>query len=162
MPEQFKSWKLSVERLCAASVVDWHEAARLVAEIATRSTDETLRQAAAQAIPILRNVALDGVAHATTEAARRRLMILLVVLHEMTAPRFGRRDAAPKPPNAEERARKALGLPLGRPLVCAEIHQAFRRAAKSMHPDAGGSEDAFLELIAAQDVLLHPGNHKGE
>ncbi|MGH6717165.1 MAG: J domain-containing protein, partial [Bradyrhizobium sp.] len=64
--------------------------------------------------------------------------------------------------NAEERARKALGLPLGRPLVCAEIHRAFRRAAKSMHPDAGGSEQAFRELIAAQDVLLHPGNHKGE
>src|SRR5512146_79763 len=100
MPEQIKSWKLSVERLCATSVVDWHEAARLVAEIATRSADETLRQAAAQAIPILRNV-----------------------LHEMAVPRFGRRDAAPKPPNAEERARKALGLPLGRPLVCAEIHQ---------------------------------------
>ena len=64
------------------------------------------------------------------------------------------------PLTAEERARKLLQLPLGSSLAVAEIRQAFRRAAKSMHPDAGGSEEAFRDLIAAQDVLMHPGAHK--
>jgi hypothetical protein len=43
-----------------------------------------------------------------------------------------------------------LGLPLGRPLLAA----AFKRTAKHVHPDAGGSDHAFRELCAARDVLM--------
>jgi curved DNA-binding protein CbpA len=45
-------------------------------------------------------------------------------------------------------------LPLGRPLSGAEIHRAYKRAAKRAHPDAGGSAREFLELSAARDVLM--------
>jgi hypothetical protein len=162
MIEQLKSWKLSVERLLSAAEVDWQEAARLAAEIAGKATDAMLRQAATQAIPILRSAAQSGSDHSVTLGARRRLGILLDVLQELSLPRFGMRSVLPKRLTAEERARKLLNLPLGKSLAVAEIRQAFRRAAKSVHPDAGGSEEAFLELIAAQDVLMHPGAHKGE
>ena len=114
------------------------------------------------AIPIVRSVAQSGGDHTVKLGARRRLGILLDVLQELSLPRFGMRSAFPKRLTAEERARKLLNLPLGKSLAVTEIHQAFRRVAKSVHPDAGGSEEAFLELIAAQDVLMHPGAHKGE
>jgi len=160
--EQLISWKLAVERLLSAVTVDWREAVRLASEIAGRSADQTLRHAATQTIPILRNALLDGTDHATTEAARRRLGVLLDVLHELTTPRFGRRDARPKALSPEQRARRVLDLPLEGPLTVADIHRAFRRAAKGVHPDAGGSEQAFREVTAAHDVLMHPGAHKGE
>ena len=76
------------------------------------------------------------------------------MLHDLTMPKFGKRDAAPKLLTVEERARKMLGLPLGRHLAGVEIDRAFRHAAKTMHPDAGGSEAAFLELAAARDELM--------
>ena len=47
-----------------------------------------------------------------------------------------------------------LGLPLGGRLAATEIHQAFRRTAKRVHPDAGGSQHAFLALAAARDALM--------
>jgi DnaJ-class molecular chaperone len=79
----------------------------------------------------------------------------------LTAPRFGRRKAGPaKQLTNEERARKTLGLPLAVQLTCDEIQQAYRRLAKSAHPDRGGSAEAFLDLAAARDVLIHPGAHK--
>lgn len=160
--EQFISWRLAVERLLSAAPVDWREAVRLTSEISGRSTDQTLQHAATQAIPILRNALLDGTDHATREAARRRLGILLDVLHELTTPRFGRRDARLKALSPEQRARRVLDLPLDGQLTVADIHRAFRRAAKGVHPDAGGSEQAFLEVSTAYDVLIHPGAHKGE
>jgi hypothetical protein len=39
-------------------------------------------------------------------------------------------------------------------LPATEIHRAFKRAAKTAHPDGGGSEGAFLELSAARDALM--------
>jgi hypothetical protein len=156
MNEQFKSWKLSIERLLSGAGVDWHEAARLAAEIAGKASDATLRQAAAQALPVLRNAAHGTSDHGVEQGAKRRLGVMADVLQDLTAPRFGTRSAAPKPLTAEQRARKLLDLPPGTQLTVTEIRQAFRRAAKSLHPDAGGSEQAFLELIAAQDVLMHP------
>ena len=162
MIEQFKSWRVSLERLVSAPNVDWDEAVRLAVEIATRSTDPLVRHAAEQAIPILRNAAQSTADHGVRQAARRRLGVAIDVLQEVTAPRFGQREAMPKSLSAEERARRVLDLPLDTQLTVPDIHRAFRRAAKLMHPDAGGSEQAFLELIAAQDVLMHPGNHKGE
>ena len=160
MIEQLKPWKMSIERLFSAGEIDWHEAARLTAEIAGKATDELLRRAATQAIPILRNAAQGGADPCVILGAKRRLVVLLDVVQELATPRFGMRGARPKPLTAEERARKLLQLPLGSSLAVAEIRQAFRRAAKSMHPDAGGSEEAFRDLIAAQDVLIHPGAHK--
>ena len=54
----------------------------------------------------------------------------------------------------EERYRQLLGLPFGRYLPATEIHRAFKRAAKTAHPDGGGSAGAFLELSAARDALM--------
>ncbi|WFU43040.1 J domain-containing protein [Bradyrhizobium sp. CB82] len=160
MMDRIESWKLALERLRTAHTVDWDEAGRLAAEIARVSTDTTLRQAAEQAIPILRQAAHDGEAHDITVAAQRRLGVVLEVIHGLTAPRFGRRNAPPKKLTSEERARRTLGLPLAVQLTCDDIHQAYRRLAKTMHPDRGGSEQAFLDLAAARDVLIHPGAHK--
>jgi hypothetical protein len=153
MPQTTLYFK-AVERLLQADHIDWAEAAELVGEIARDSAEVTLRQAASQALPILRSAAHHGADHTTHDAARRRLVVVLDVLFELTTPRFGRRGAAPKPLSAEQRARKLLGLPIDGPLSGPEIHGAFRRAAKVMHPDAGGSEGAFRELAAAQEMLM--------
>ncbi|PIT03276.1 molecular chaperone DnaJ [Bradyrhizobium nitroreducens] len=153
------SWKLALERLRSAQSADFAEAGRLVAEIARMSTDTMLRQAAEQALPVLRQ-AVDNHDHGVTLAAQRRLAVVLEVVHDLTAPRFGRRNAMPKQLSTEDRARKLLGLPLSVQLTCEDINQAYRRAAKGMHPDHGGSAQAFIDLAAARDVLIHPGAHK--
>ncbi|PDT89930.1 molecular chaperone DnaJ [Bradyrhizobium sp. Y36] len=153
------SWKLALERLRSAQSADFAEAGRLVAEIARMSTDTMLRQAAEQALPVLRQ-AIDNHDHGVTLAAQRRLAVVLEVVHDLTAPRFGRRNAMPKQLSTEDRARKLLGLPLSVQLTCEDINQAYRRAAKGMHPDRGGSTQAFIDLAAARDVLIHPGAHK--
>jgi curved DNA-binding protein CbpA len=75
----------------------------------------------------------------------------------LTLPRFGKRDAAPASLSAEEHYRQLLGLPLDRRLSAPEIHRAFKRAAKTAHPDAGGDAQAFLELSAARDALMKQG-----
>lgn len=159
MMERLESWKLALERLRPARSADWAEAGRLVGEIARMSVDATLRQAAEQALPVLRQ-ALDNDDRSVALAAQRRLGVVLDVVHELTAPRFGRRNAMPKKLSREDRARKMLGLPLAVQLTCADINQAYRRAAKGMHPDHGGSADAFIDLAAARDLLIHPGAHK--
>jgi hypothetical protein len=153
------SWKLALERLRSAQSADFAEAGRLVAEIARTSTDTMLRQAAEQALPVLRQAAGND-DHGVTLAAQRRLGVVLDVVHDLTAPRFGRRNAMPKKLSTEDRARKMLGLPLAVQLTCEDINQAYRRAAKGLHPDHGGSAQAFIDLAAARDVLIHPGAHK--
>lgn len=159
MMERLESWKLALERLRSAQSADWAEAARLVAEIARMSTDLTLRQAAEQALPVLRQ-AVDNDDHSVTLAAQRRVGVVLEVMHDLSAPRFGRRNAMPKKLSSEDRARKMLGLPLAVQLTCEDINRAYRRAAKDMHPDHGGSTEAFIDLAAARDILIHPGAHK--
>ena len=57
MDRQLMEWKLGVEALWSAATLDYREAERLAADIATASTDPTLRPAAAQALPSLRNAA---------------------------------------------------------------------------------------------------------
>lgn len=160
MTEQLKHWKMSVERLLSVGEIDWQEGSRLVTEIACSTADALLRQAATQAIPILRNAAQGGTDPGVALGARRRLLVLLDVLQQLATPRFGMRRARPKPLTAEEHARKLLRLPLGKSLAIPEIRQAFRRAAKMVHPDMGGSEEAFRELIAAQEMLMHRGAYK--
>ncbi len=148
------AWKAAIERLLQANPIDWRDAVALVDDIARLSVEPTLRQAATQALPILRSAAGFGADTITHDAARRRLIIVLDVLIELTTPRFGRRGAQPKPLTPDQHARKLLGLPISGALSAPEIHGAFRRAAKTMHPDAGGSEQAFRELVAAQDELM--------
>ncbi|MGC2082622.1 MAG: J domain-containing protein [Bradyrhizobium sp.] len=147
------AWKSAIERLLQANPTDWRDAAALVDDIARLSAEPTLRQAATQALPILRSAAGFGADAITHDAARRRLIVVLDVLIELTMPRFGRRGARPKPLTADQHARQLLGLPIDGALSAPEIRSAFRRAAKIMHPDAGGSEQAFRELVAAQDEL---------
>ncbi len=160
MIERIESWKLALERLRSVQSVDWSEAGRLAAEIARLASDVTLRQAAELAIPILRQAALDDDDRDVIVAAQRRLGVILEVVNGLTAPRFGRRAAQPKKLTSEDRARRTLGLPLAVQLTCEDINQAYRRAAKGMHPDHGGSAQAFIDLAAARDVLIHPGAHK--
>jgi hypothetical protein len=159
MMERLESWKLALERLRSAGDADWAEAGRLVAEIARMSTDATLRQAAEQALPVLRQAA-DNDDRSITLAAQRRIGVILEVVHDLTAPRFGRRNARPKKLSSEDRARRMLGLPLAVQLTCEDINQAYRRAAKGTHPDQGGNAQAFIELAAARDMLIHPGAYK--
>ena len=159
MDTQLFEWKLGLERIWSAAAPDHHAAACLAAEIAGAAKEATLRWAAAQALPILRSAANEDAA--TQEAALRRLGVVREVLHTLTTPKFGKRDLEPRLPTPEERRRQILGLPFDRGLTLAEIHRAFKRAAKTAHPDAGGNAQAFLELTAARDALMHPGAKKG-
>ena len=84
----------------------------------------------------------------------RRLGVIGDVLHALGTQRFGKRGIDPKPLAPGERYRQMLGLPLGRRLTGPEIHQAYKRAAKTAHPDAGGNARDFLELSAARDALM--------
>jgi hypothetical protein len=159
MMDRLEFWKPALERLRSGQSADWLEAGRLVAEIARVSTDTMLRQAAEQALPVLRQ-AVDNDDHGVTLAAQRRISVIVDVIHDLAAPRFGRRNGLPKQLSIEDRARKVLGLPLAVQLTCDDINQAYRRAAKGMHPDQGGSAQAFIDLAAARDILIHPGAHK--
>ena len=87
------------------------------------------------------------------DAARRRLSLVRDALHAAAAPPFGRRGVVEKV-TPEDRHRQMLGLPLHRRLASAEIHQAFKRAAKIMHPDVGGDARQFQELSAAREALM--------
>lgn len=154
MDPHIRHWKVAIERFCAASDPDYREIAKMVAEIATTEIDETLRHAAAQVLPILRQAALKSADRRTRSMALRRLGIVSDALHMLSAPQFGRRGLTPKPLTQDERYRQLLGLPFGRHLAATEIQQAFKRAAKTVHPDGGGNGAAFLELAAARDALI--------
>jgi len=122
MDRQLSEWKLGVERIWSAAAPDYHEAARLVADIARASEETILRQAATQASPILRNASANNAGPITREAARRRLGVIRDVLHTLSTQQFGRRQIDPKPLAPGERYRQMLGLPIGRRLSGPEIH----------------------------------------
>ena len=105
-------------------------------------------------MPILRSALQEGADRTITDAARRRLGILRDTLHDLATPRFGRRSFVAKPMTQDECYRQMLGLPFGCRLAAAEIHRGYKRAAKTVHPDAGGSAQAFLDLTAARDALM--------
>jgi hypothetical protein len=153
MQTQARTWKREVDRLWSAPALDYRKAAQLVAEIA-RSEEARLRQAAAQALPNLRQASQKGANRGAMNLAHRRLGIVRDVLHALDAPRFGRRRGAEEPADPDEDHRRRLGLPLGCRLYGPEIHRAYKRAAKKVHPDAGGSERDFLDLSAARDALM--------
>ena len=110
------------------------------------------------AVALPPNATLWSADDAAREAARRRLGVIRDALHAQSTPRFGRREGTvSQPPTADEHYRKLLGLPLDQRLNAPEIHRAFKRAAKAVHPDAGGDTQAFLELAAARDALMKHG-----
>ena len=154
MDRQLPEWKLALERIWSAAAPDYHAAACLAADIANASEQTMLRQAATQALPILRSASAEDADQRTREAARRRLGVIRDVLHGLTTPRFGKRQTLSKSLSPEECYRQLLGLPLGRRLSGVEIHRAYKRVAKRAHTDAGGSAREFLELSAARDALM--------
>jgi MoaA/NifB/PqqE/SkfB family radical SAM enzyme len=54
----------------------------------------------------------------------------------------------------DQEHRKALDLPMEGDLDPAEIKAAFRRLAKTAHPDAGGSDEHYRRIAEARDALL--------
>jgi hypothetical protein len=154
MDRQFTSWKLAVDRFWSATAPDYREAARVVMEIASHGSEPSLRQAAMQALPSLRNAMLKSADRGAKDLARRRLSFVRDALHVLTAPRFGKRGTQQPVLTPQEHYRQMLGLPLGRRLAAAEIHQAYKRAAKTAHPDGGGNGQEFRELSAARDALM--------
>jgi hypothetical protein len=154
MDRKLWEWKFGVERIWSAAAPDYDEAARLAADMANASVEAILRQAATQALPILRSASSEDADQSTTDAARRRLGVVREALHELTTPQFGKRQTAVKVLTPGECYRQLLGLPLGPRLSRAEIHRAWKRVAKTAHPDAGGSAREFLELSAARDALM--------
>lgn len=154
MDRRLTELKFDLDRIWSAHAPDFGEAVRLAQQIAALSEDDALRQAASQALPILRCAAEAGAEHATCVAARRRLGVVRDVLAALSTPQFGRRNATPKLLTAEERSRALLGLPLDRRLSEGEIHRAYKLLAKRAHPDAGGSAEDFLEISAAHEALL--------
>lgn len=54
----------------------------------------------------------------------------------------------------EQEHRETLNLPLAGPLQPAEINSAFRRLAKTAHPDAGGTSEDYHRITEARDALL--------
>jgi hypothetical protein len=154
MDERLSDWKHGVERLLAEADPDYSAALLIAEAIAGSDTTPTLKHAASQALPSFRNASLDEADGGTKAVARRRLGIIHDVLHSLTFPRFGKRGTAPKLLTPEQRHRQMLGLPFDRRLSAPEIHQAFKHAAKTAHPDAGGSAGEFLEIAAARDALI--------
>jgi hypothetical protein len=54
----------------------------------------------------------------------------------------------------EEELRETLNLPIEGALKPSEINAAFRRLAKTAHPDAGGTNEEYRRISEARDVLL--------
>ena len=54
----------------------------------------------------------------------------------------------------DRRLRKVLDLPMQGALEPSQIRRAFRRLAKSAHPDAGGSDELYRRIAQARDALL--------
>ncbi|MEA2820189.1 MAG: hypothetical protein QOJ86_2193 [Bradyrhizobium sp.] len=151
MELQQKQWKRDADRLWSASPFDVRQAAALAAEIARHGADERLRQAAAQALPSLRGACLKTSDEMSCNVARRRFGAIRDALHVLDAPRFGKRAAVPE---GEQQHRRLLGLPPEWQLSDPEIQQGYKRAAKRLHPDAGGSVREFTDLSAARDALM--------
>ncbi len=53
-----------------------------------------------------------------------------------------------------EEYRTVLALPLSGTLEITQIKSAYRKAAKKAHPDAGGTQEMFLQIKEAHDILL--------
>jgi hypothetical protein len=54
----------------------------------------------------------------------------------------------------DEEQREILNLPMEGALEPSQINAAFRRQAKTAHPDAGGSDEHYRRIAEARDALL--------
>ncbi len=54
----------------------------------------------------------------------------------------------------EREPREILNLPADGALEASDINAAFRRLAKTAHPDAGGSDELYRRIAQARDALL--------
>jgi hypothetical protein len=64
MEKQLAEWKAEIEHVWSAHTPDYGEAVRIAMHIAAAAEEELLRQAASQALPILRAAAhADAAAH---------------------------------------------------------------------------------------------------
>ena len=57
-------------------------------------------------------------------------------------------------PEDEQDYREVLNLPMKGALQPSEINSAFRRLAKTAHPDAGGTSEEYHRITEARDALL--------
>jgi hypothetical protein len=57
-------------------------------------------------------------------------------------------------PGDEREPREILDLPADGALKPSDINAAFRRLAKTAHPDAGGSDELYRRIAQARDALL--------
>ena len=153
MDRQLTTWKALADRFWQATSPDYREATQLTAEIASAS-DDALRHAAMAALPSLRNALARRADRSARDLAARRFSVVRDRLHTLTAPRFGRRGGDTRPLTPQERNRQLLGLPLGRHISAPEIQQAYKRVAKTLHPDGGGSAREFVGLLEARDALM--------
>jgi hypothetical protein len=53
-----------------------------------------------------------------------------------------------------EEHRETLSLPMEGTLTRSEISAAFRKLAKTAHPDAGGSDETYRRIVEARDALM--------
>src|ERR1700743_3615644 len=139
MDRQLPTWKALADRFWSAAAPDYREAAQLTAEIASAG-DDALRQPQRQPSPSLRNALAPRADRSARDLAKRRFSLVRDRLHVLSAPRFGKRGVDI--------------LPFGRDLSAPEIQQAYKRAARTMHPDGGGSVREFVSLLAARDALM--------
>jgi hypothetical protein len=54
----------------------------------------------------------------------------------------------------DRESREILDLPADGALEASDINAAFRRLAKTAHPDAGGSDELYRRIAEARDALL--------
>jgi hypothetical protein len=153
MDRQLTAWKARADRFWSTAAPDYREAAQLTAEVASAS-DDALRHAAMQALPSLRNAMRKRADRSARDLAKRRSSLVRDRLHVLIAPRFGKRGLDAEPLTPQQHHRQLLGLPFGRHLSAPEIQQAYKRAAKTLHPDGGGSVREFVSLLAARDALM--------
>jgi hypothetical protein len=76
------------------------------------------------------------------------------LLEKLTKTKFGRFGALDP---LEKEHRSVLNLPNHGPLSKSEIEYAYRKAAKTSHPDVGGKEERFKRVSQAKDALLQRG-----
>jgi hypothetical protein len=57
-------------------------------------------------------------------------------------------------PEDEQDYRELLNLPMKGALQATDINSAFRRLAKTAHPDAGGTNERYHLITQARDALL--------
>ncbi len=54
----------------------------------------------------------------------------------------------------EKKYRKLLDLPIHGELEKRQIKTAYKIIVKKVHPDVGGTHEAFIEVVRAKDILL--------